>query len=72
MLTIYLVFLGLASRFLLAADEVGHGVEVEDGELTGTPDAEDGPLVHLTVISHFTLHRVHLKFRPGVNATDFA
>ena len=44
---------------------MGHGVEVEDGELTGTPDTNDGPLVSNTQHGSFQLG-------PGVNATDFA
>ena len=39
----YLVFLALTGRFLRAADEVGYGVEVDDGELTGTPAGDDVP-----------------------------
>ena len=34
----YLVFLALGWRFFRVADEVGHGVEVDDGEITGIWD----------------------------------
>ena len=33
----YLVFLALIGRFFRVADDEGYGVEVDDGELTGTP-----------------------------------
>ena len=51
--------MALAGRFFRAADEVGYGVDVEDGELsTGTP-ADD---MILTNIQMFLFTRIISRF----------
>ena len=64
--------MALVGRFFRAADEVGYGVEVDDGELTGTPADDDGPYYNIHYILYVFIEESHFKYRPGVDATDFA
>ena len=57
-----LVFFAFVGRFLRDPDDVGQGVDVEDGALTGIPDPDSSEKIKID----------NLKVKPGVSALRFS